>query len=202
MGPDRAGAVGVAAFQAEFHAGRHVPGAPVRLAVPSHGVEGAHEGAVGVLLTRPDMPLVQMGVQIDRARPHLPPLQIDTRTAAGSGSARHHGADLAMLDPQIDEGQPVPVGPRLHLRRWIFQQAERHQSLLEPEFGAVGGTGECRVEAAGHFRQPVRGGGRKDMEAWKSLVFPRHGALVPAAQQQVLQRRQHHEYDDAEDGEQ
>src|SRR5689334_4235766 len=98
MGPNRAGAMGIAAFQAELHAGGNIRSAPILLAVPPHGIQSAHEGPVGVLPTRPDMSFIEVGVQIDGARPDLPPLQIDTRTAARSRPARHHGADPAMFD--------------------------------------------------------------------------------------------------------
>ena len=95
-----------------------------------------------------------------------------------------------MLDPQIDEGQPVRIGPGAHLRRRIFQQAERHEGFLEPEFGAVEAPANVAWKRLGMTGNRFLEGVAKDIEqeelsfpdAWRSRASgAAAGAAAPSA---------------------
>ena len=67
--------------------------------------EGAGEGAVRVLGARPDVALVEMGVQIDEARPDLAAVLVDhARAGVGRHLARGpQRGDPAILDRDVDQ---------------------------------------------------------------------------------------------------
>jgi hypothetical protein len=77
MGADRDRTVGERAAQAELEARSDIFGRPARPPVGACRLERGAEGAVRVLGTRPDVPLVQVRVQIDEAGPDLPAVLID-----------------------------------------------------------------------------------------------------------------------------
>ena len=98
MGADRAAAVGVSAAQREIHAGAHVVGVPVCLAVGRHRHAGARMGAVRIGVARPDMALVDVGVAVDEARQHDPAAKIDGRQSGVAGRTEA-GPTAAMRPP-------------------------------------------------------------------------------------------------------
>ena len=68
VGPDGSRAVRVGAAQREVHAPLDVLRLPQGLPVGGDAQQGAHPGAVRVRPTRPDMALVDVGVDVDEGR--------------------------------------------------------------------------------------------------------------------------------------
>ena len=126
MGADGRRAMRIGAAQREIHAGGDVGGRPIGFAIQGDVVERAEEGAVGIAATRPDMALVEMGVQFHEAREHH----------AGRervGGARHglDRLDAAVGDGQADARQAVLVDAGKLLR----YQAGWHAGLDRPAAG-------------------------------------------------------------------
>ena len=72
MGADRDRAVGEGAAQAELEARPQVRSAPMGAAVALDGRDGGREAAVRIRGARPDVALVEMGVDVDQPGPDLP----------------------------------------------------------------------------------------------------------------------------------
>jgi hypothetical protein len=83
------------AAQPELEPRLDVGGGPVGRPVGDVGLDGALEGAVRVLCARPDVALVQMGVEVDEAGPDLPALQRDAGAALRRGAEGGDGPSLS-----------------------------------------------------------------------------------------------------------
>jgi hypothetical protein len=69
MRPDRDDAMSVSGRYAKFHAPAHIFARPVGAPVGADRRDGAARRPVGIGGARPDMALVEMGVDVDKARP-------------------------------------------------------------------------------------------------------------------------------------
>ena len=123
MRADRDGAVGEGAAQPEVEAGAHVLGRPVGLAVGARRLERGVKSAVGIGGARPDVPFVQVGVQVDQARPDLAAVLVDQGgvTRVRRAPRRADPGNPAALDVQIDQRQ-LPAG----IGEVAIEQTERH----------------------------------------------------------------------------
>ena len=117
MGADGRGPVRIGRAQAEIHAQRDVGCGPVGGAIRRHGVERAHEVAVGFGARAPDMRLVEMGVRVDEGRQDDPAAEVHARGFAGlHGARRQDLGEATAFDQEIDAGEAVAVDA-LGLRR-------------------------------------------------------------------------------------
>ena len=103
VGAERAAAVGEGAAQAELGARADVVGGPARLAVARRRLERAGEAAVGIGGARPDLALVEVGVQVDGAGPDHPALERHAAGALGGGVVRGHGREAAVLEHEVQQ---------------------------------------------------------------------------------------------------
>jgi len=112
MAADCASAMGEGATQREIHAGAHVIGAPVRLAVGRDRRAGAGMRAVRIGAARPDVPFVDVGVHVDEARQDDPAAQVDRRQIGGDrngADGAQHCYPHAVYD-DVAGGKPVGCG--------------------------------------------------------------------------------------------
>jgi hypothetical protein len=108
MRADRGDAARVGRRHAEIEARFDVGRVPMRLAVLHRRGQRAEERAVHVRITRPDMALVEMGVDVDRAGPHHRRFEVGPQIDGGGPGGEDIG-DLAVLDHQIACGQIAVV---------------------------------------------------------------------------------------------
>jgi hypothetical protein len=144
MRPDRAGPVGEGAAQGEIHPGADVVGRPVGRAVLSGLHQSAHEGAVGIRPPRPDMALVEMGVDVDKSGQHDSAIEIDS-VALGIEARRaggENGCDAPAFNRNVDEAQSLSIRCKAALR-------DEGQGHTRPE-QAVGISRRDLGEAEGH----------------------------------------------------
>ncbi len=109
MGTQQGGAVGVSGAQREIHAALDVVRPPVHLAVDRDRFQRAGEGAVGVAAARPDMPLVDMGVHVDEARPGHAAVEVEFRQPRAP-AGRVDALDQAVADGDVGADQAVVIG--------------------------------------------------------------------------------------------
>ena len=140
VGADRRGAVGIGAAQGEIEPGAHVGRVPAARAVAFHRLQRAHETAVGVGRARPDMALVQMGMDVHIGRPDLAAVQVHRRKRRASGAAPRRPGRMRAIRPPVDQDfhrrHAVCVG---HQTVGAVDQADRHPAVGSAEPGRPSG---------------------------------------------------------------
>lgn len=126
--------MGPRAAQAEVEPGGDVLLGPMRGAIRGDGTRGARNRAVGVAGARPDMPLVEMGVDLDKARPQVTAGEIDCRAVRRRG--RRNPGDRAALDRNVHQREAVAIEQRGG-RRALIQQRGGDARAGEPRRAAV-----------------------------------------------------------------
>ena len=162
------------AAEREIHAGADILRRPVRFPVGADVVESAHEGPVRVLAARPDVALVEMGVNVDEARQHDPAVEIEARQIAveARGAGRHNGGDASVLDADIDEREVLRVAGEPRTRHERERRAPRRE--------AIGGFLRDRSETLHHRSRPSALSCQWRSKRWERADITRK-IMTPAA---------------------
>ncbi len=102
MRADRGSAMCIGAAEREIEAALDIGGGPQPLPVRLHGEERAQPRAVRVLLARPDMALVEMGVDVDEGGKDQPGIEVVARADDRRRTRWANGGDATVGDFDID----------------------------------------------------------------------------------------------------
>ena len=173
---DRARAVRVSAAKAELHAPAHVLGSTSAPRDRHDRARGAQRTAVGIRRARPDMALVEMGVEIDEARPDLAAGELDARL--GRRRCRRRDARQCARPPISISASASPA-------------VDIGSAGSRPRPGSAPGCARRPASSAPLGRERRR----SPCPHVSSPALMR--ALVPAPQGEVRDQRQHQEDQDA-----
>ena len=130
--------LGIGALQAELHALAHVLLGPSRRPIARGRTGGAQEAAVRVGRARPDVALVEMGVDVDEARPDQAAAQ--RRRLCRSAADRRQPGDPPVADLEIQSHQSLEVG---RAGQVTVDQAALRAGIGQPVMRPVGHGGEA-----------------------------------------------------------
>ena len=106
MRADRRSAVRIGTSQREVEPPVNIVMAPTLLSIRMGGIQGGDELTVGIPGARPNMALVEVGMEVDQARPNLPAVEID---AAHQGSGRGDAVNDAVRDRDVDDHKAFAI---------------------------------------------------------------------------------------------
>ena len=92
----------IGAAQREIEAAFDIGGGPVALAIGADREQRTEPGAIGVLFPRPDMALVEMGVDVDEGGKDEPGVEIMARADNRRRARGPNGGDTAIGDLDIE----------------------------------------------------------------------------------------------------
>ena len=145
MRPHGGRAMRPGAAQGEIHAPLHIGRRPIGSAVLTHGHQGTQPGAIRVFLARPDMALVEMGMQIDKGRQHNAMVEINVIRPKRGAACGTNAGDLAVGNLDIDQNKRTRGGLAHHCCRHVCigqhvaasRRNSDRQTLILPLDGAL-----------------------------------------------------------------
>ncbi len=164
------------------------------VAVRGGVVERAHEGAVWVRRARPDMALVEMGVDVDEARQHDAAVEIEARAGRASRLNVPAGVTEAMRPSSIVMSIAREALPRRAASPALVTRAERRARVREAIARRVGNARRSPGPCSPLLRQgalvpaPQGGGGRARTVARK-ITTPVAARSPSAAKRRGMLRR-------------
>ena len=133
MGADRRRAMGIGAAQRKIHARPNILSRPMRGAVNLHIFQRAGECAIGIAAPRPNMALIEMGMDVDEAGEEDTAAQIKSRQIAWRGMRRKDALDGATGNDERDVHKIIAAGKPLdfgHKRAWAPRIGKRETIIL------------------------------------------------------------------------
>ena len=154
----RTSAVRIGAADPKAHACGDVCCRPMRGPIGGDCGQRRRVPSVGVGAARPDMPLVEMGVDVGKAWPYHATVEIDRRAfLAGAGWRNPH-------DPAAFDGKVEPHGLAISRIRLRLRQQRPRPRCIAQHIGRLCGEYQCRhlrgcerVDRASSYLAPLRG---------------------------------------------
>ncbi len=119
VGPDRPCAMCVGGLKRKLHPRPNILAPPAGRGIPANRAYGAVKSAIGIWAAAPDVPLVQMGVHVDKGGEGHCPLHVD------GVDQRIVFGNLAVFDGQADPHKFV----------YLAHKATGHSKVIQPEGG-------------------------------------------------------------------